>query len=349
MAVTIQQVAEACGVSRGTVDRALHHKKGVRPEVAERIQEMARRMGYISPRSCPVVAEREVRIGVVLHSNESPFMQELADIFRTYAAREGLPIETIVRTQDKLEPQLQLALIDELVESVGVDGLVLAPLASSIIQGRIDALTEQGIPVVTCNTDIESSSRLAYVGPDSIASGRAAAAMLGLTMGGRGVVLPIIDQRAGHYADSQRLYGFTEEMARAYPEIRLLPPAYCYLNSELIERTVLREIEKNEMLTGIYPSTAVRTGVFQALQRADAGRRIHVVVHDLTEDNLEMIRKGVVDFAIGQDVKTQGTLPLRLLYRYLTSHESPERRVYTTDIELKFRYNVDIGADPLLY
>ncbi len=39
MAVTLQQIAEACGVSRGTVDRALRGREGVRPEVAERIKK----------------------------------------------------------------------------------------------------------------------------------------------------------------------------------------------------------------------------------------------------------------------------------------------------------------------
>ena len=48
--VTMQQIADRCGVSRGTVDRALHHKEGVREEVAERIRATAREMGYISNR-----------------------------------------------------------------------------------------------------------------------------------------------------------------------------------------------------------------------------------------------------------------------------------------------------------
>lgn len=39
MAVTLQQIADACGVSRGTVDRALHGKEGVRPSVAQAIRE----------------------------------------------------------------------------------------------------------------------------------------------------------------------------------------------------------------------------------------------------------------------------------------------------------------------
>ena len=349
MAVTIQQLADACGVSRGTVDRALHNKKGVRPEVAARILEMARMMGYISPRSCPVVAERPVRIGVVLHTAISSFVHILADYFRTYPAQELLPVETIVRMQDGLDVQHQLALIDELVEDEHVDGLALMPLASSQIKARIDELSAQGVPVVTFNTDIADSSRLAYVGSDSIASGRAAASLMGMLLGGRGMVLPIIGQRSGHYADHQRLTGFTEELAKIYPDIKTLPSACCFLDSALAERLVLREMESNPLLNGVYISTVGRTGVYRALKRLGVAGKVHVVVHDLTQDNLDMIKDGVVDFAIGQDVKTQGTLPQRLLYQYLTKHQTPERRIYTTNIDIKFRYNTNDDAGNYLY
>ena len=349
MAVTIQQLADACGVSRGTVDRALHNKKGVRPDVAARILEMARMMGYISPRSCPVVAERPVRIGVVLHTAISSFVHILADYFRTYPAQELVPVETIVRMQDGLDVQHQLALIDELVEDEHVDGLALMPLASSQIKARIDELSAQGVPVVTFNTDIADSSRLAYVGSDSIASGRAAASLMGMLLGGRGMVLPIIGQRSGHYADHQRLTGFTEDLAKIYPDIKTLPSACCFLDSALAERLVLREMESNPLLNGVYISTVGRTGVYRALKRLGVAGKVHVVVHDLTQDNLDMIKDGVVDFAIGQDVKTQGTLPLRLLYQYLTKHQTPERRIYTTNIDIKFRYNTNDDAGNYLY
>ena len=46
MAVTLQQIAEAAGVSRGTVDRALNNRGRIRPEVEERIKRIAREMGY---------------------------------------------------------------------------------------------------------------------------------------------------------------------------------------------------------------------------------------------------------------------------------------------------------------
>ena len=61
--VTMQQIADRCGVSRGTVDRALHHKEGVREEVAERIRATAREMGYISNRLV-MQQTRQWKIGV---------------------------------------------------------------------------------------------------------------------------------------------------------------------------------------------------------------------------------------------------------------------------------------------
>ena len=41
MAVTAQKIAELAGVSRGTVDRALHNRSRVNPEVAARIRKIA--------------------------------------------------------------------------------------------------------------------------------------------------------------------------------------------------------------------------------------------------------------------------------------------------------------------
>ena len=45
MAVTIQQIAEKAGVSRGTVDRALNNRGRINPEVVEMVKRTAEEMG----------------------------------------------------------------------------------------------------------------------------------------------------------------------------------------------------------------------------------------------------------------------------------------------------------------
>lgn len=46
MSVTLKQIAELAGVSRGTVDRALHNRGRVSDEVAQRIRQIADELGY---------------------------------------------------------------------------------------------------------------------------------------------------------------------------------------------------------------------------------------------------------------------------------------------------------------
>ena len=79
MAVTLQQIAQAAGVSRGTVDRALNNRGRIRPEVAERIRKIAQEMGYqpsLAGRAL-VMAGKNLKIGVILQSSETPFMQQV--------------------------------------------------------------------------------------------------------------------------------------------------------------------------------------------------------------------------------------------------------------------------------
>lgn len=341
MAVTMQQIAEACGVSRGTVDRALRGREGVRPEVASHIRETARLMGYLPRHLSPLAEKKTVRIGVVLHTGISEFVQQLAGLLSAYPMQAFLPIETIVRIMDGTDVPHQLALIDEMTEQERVDGLAIMPLASALLRDKINELAEErGLPVVTINTDIADCARLAYVGPDNIACGRTAGALMGMATGGRGRILPILGQRSGHYADTQRLSGFYSEISQAFPQIEMLPPEYCFLDQGLAERITLRALREIDDLAGIYLSSVGRSGVYRALRQAGRQGRVHMVVHDLTPDNLQMIRAGVVDFAIGQGIKTQGSLPLLLLYQYLTAHKSPEKRRYPTEIEIKFRCNL---------
>ena len=77
MAVTSQQIAELAGVSRGTVDRALHNRGRVNPEVADRIRKIAEELGY-RPNSIGqalVRARQGLRLGAILQSAETPTMQ----------------------------------------------------------------------------------------------------------------------------------------------------------------------------------------------------------------------------------------------------------------------------------
>lgn len=85
MGVTLQQIAEAAGVSRGTVDRALNDRGRIKPEVAEKIKKIAEEMGYQPNRAgrALAMAKQSVRIGVILQSADTPFMKKVLNGMRS--------------------------------------------------------------------------------------------------------------------------------------------------------------------------------------------------------------------------------------------------------------------------
>ncbi len=66
MRVTIQQIADRAGVSRGTVDRALNNRGRIAPEVAEKIRNIAKELGYTPAiRKRSEIKKKKIKIGII--------------------------------------------------------------------------------------------------------------------------------------------------------------------------------------------------------------------------------------------------------------------------------------------
>lgn len=118
MAVTAQQIAELAGVSRGTVDRALHNRGRVNPEVAAKIHKIAAELGY-KPNligQALVKSRREFKLGAILQSTETPTMQ-IVRAGVQHAAEElaASGVELIMRENRGLDTEMVLEHIEELV------------------------------------------------------------------------------------------------------------------------------------------------------------------------------------------------------------------------------------------
>lgn len=169
---TIKEIAALAGVSRGTVDRVLNHRGDVNPQTEEKIMKIVRALDYKPNKAGIVLAaqKKNLKLGVVLLGIGNPFFEDvLSGVHEKAEELAGYNCSVLIR-QTEYSLQQQLDAIEELL-SEGINGLAISPYNDSAVREKINSLGSCGIPVVTLNTDIENSSRLAYVGSNFYRSG----------------------------------------------------------------------------------------------------------------------------------------------------------------------------------
>jgi LacI family transcriptional regulator len=118
--ITTTQLARICGVSQGTVDRALHNRGGINPETRARILEIAKEYDY-RPNIQMDNQAGSMLIGVVLFDLFNEYFSKLAMSLVKEARKFGYSI--IFQFSEKEENNEKKAL--EYFDYIGVDGIVL--------------------------------------------------------------------------------------------------------------------------------------------------------------------------------------------------------------------------------
>lgn len=328
------------GVSRGTVDRTLNNRGRVDPEVAQRIRQIANELGYRPNRAGSMLqrANRPVRLGVVIQSIETPFMElVLSEIEKAKLHMREQGAEVIIRANELLDVDRQLAVLDEL-EQEGVDGIALTPVEDVRICDRIDELAKK-MPVVTFNADLPDSHRLCYVGQDNYLSGRACAGLMNMLLGGSGKVLMI----AGHYSNQshrRRIDGFRSEAIAAYPGLSLLPLERSNDNRQKSYEIVKEVWARQPDLRGIFIAANGQAGVCDAMRELGLKGKVHMICYDLLPETAECLREGLIDLLIDQDAHAQAVRPLEILLDNILTGARPPEEYMLTRLDIRNQYNI---------
>jgi len=142
--ISTAQLAKICGVSQGTVDRALNNRKGINPQTRERILAAAKEYGYrpnIHARS--MAGGRSSLIGVVVFDLDNQYFSDFLTSLSKCCDEQGY--STVVMFTEK-DPGKELECIRSLYR-MSVDGIVLCPIHSG--EEYENYLLSLEIPIVT--------------------------------------------------------------------------------------------------------------------------------------------------------------------------------------------------------
>lgn len=335
--ITSRQLAEMAGVSRGTVDRVLNHRGGVRPEVQQLVERLARENGYVPNRAGKALVMRgPLRVDVLLNSVGNPFYDEvrigLQDAAADYA---DFSLHIHVAEMKGYDPDVQLQQL-EIAKTSGAAGVILTPLNHPAVAAAIDDMTDNGCPVVALNSDLEGCRRLAYVGCDYIRSGQTAAHILGLVAGGSGKVLAVTGslEMLGH---SQRIAGFREVLQKEYPAMNIVEILENNDDEQRSARLVAQTLKCHRDVTALYFAAG---GVAGGVDAAGAdGVRRTIIACDLTPESRRMLEAGRIQVIIGQQPYWQGHTAMKLLLDHLLLSRQPGEDCCYARNEILTKYN----------
>ncbi|MBQ9274805.1 MAG: LacI family DNA-binding transcriptional regulator [Succinivibrio sp.] len=342
MSITLKALAEAAGVSRGTVDRVLHQRGAVKKVVRERIERLAKELGYVPNMAGRALSAHRTpyKIGVMIPALGNVFFDEVIEGINA-AAREfqELGAQVQILSISGYDVQEHVSTIRKLGQS-GCRALCLATVNTQESRAAINELVESGLKIVLLNTDVEDSRRLCYVGSDYLKAGRTCAGMLSMLVNlPRLKVLTVAGSKLilGH---NLRLQGFREELQRLqvpFEEVASRESS----DSDVIAREVTyAELSAHPEINCIYVTGAGTAGVGAAIKQTGRSDIICVGFDDIA-GNKALLREGVLKFVICQQPRSQGYHAVKCAFMALAGRLGENPRDYITETIIKIDSNLD--------
>lgn len=337
MSVTIKEIAQAAGVSRGTVDRALNNRPGVNPDVAKRVRRLARDLGYRPNQVAKALVGRShtsSKIGIIIVTENNSFYDDIiAGMNSCLGEYQDYNVQGIFRVLDSYSDEKgQIEAISELI-GLGAQGIVLTPIGTPGVSRAILDATKAGVQFITVNSDAEGSGRLAYVGCDFHKSGEVMAGLTALLSGGRACRVGAISGPRGNMAVLSREAAFLDKICQ-YPNLELDALMQNEANEERSYEITIKMFAEHPELDILCFLGAGMVGSLRALEAANREKRIRTAAYDAYPEIKEGLRKGLIDVSVTQEAFEQGYRGVKLMIERLLFDRVPERELNYTRLSV---------------
>lgn len=166
--ITTKDLAEICGVSRTTVNRALQGTGRIKEDTKKRILDTAKQLGYepdLVARS--LVSGKSMMIGVIIVDLKNQYYPKMVNAIAERVLEDNYILNITIHRDDK---EMEKKLVGMLTGH-RVDGLIISP----INKGRPFYNMMEKIKVPYCILGIDEFEGCPAVGVDEVAAGKEAA------------------------------------------------------------------------------------------------------------------------------------------------------------------------------
>lgn len=341
--IRIKDIAEKAKVSIGTVDRVLHNRGEVAESTKIKIRKIIDELHYQPNIFASTLASKKSAVFVTLLPKpmltdgywNKPFIGVKRRI--TELQQYGVQIEPFTFKQSN--PQSFISETKKII-NLRPDGVLLAPFFKKESEAFIEKLKELEIPFVFIDSEIKDAGQVGYIGQNSFQSGLVSGKLLDL-------ILPEGNILIVHFAKEmdnqnhlvQREKGFYNWYISNKIEKHQLhtTEAVETSNDDWMESINRKIADKN--IKGIFVTNSKVFNIGRLIEKYDL-KDIQVIGHDLLKENIDYLKKGIVQFLICQRPEEQGYNAINKLFKYVVQKGIIATENYTS-IDIVTKENVD--------
>jgi LacI family transcriptional regulator len=314
----MKEVAQLAGVSLATVSRVVNGNGDVRPDLAERVREAVRMLGYRRDLTASTLRRADrvsASLGLVVEDVSNPFFAALHRGIEDVARPRG--VLTFVGSSDESpERERELA---EAFGARGVDGLVIAPCAAD--QSYLERERRHGIALVF----VDRPPR--FMPADAVVSDNLGGAVVAvehlLAAGHRRIAF--LGDRLSVFTASERRRGYREALAAAHVAHDPALERTELFSSELADRAVRELLASPDPPTALFAGQNLITiGALHALRALDRQRAVALVGFD-DVDLGDLLEPGIT--VVAQDPHAIGRQAGELLFAQLGGQRAEPRQI----------------------
>jgi len=178
----------------------------------------------------------------------------------------------------------------------------------------------------------EVCNRLFYVGSDGYLLGQTGGEAMGRAITGAGSVL-VVTPSLHHVGLEMRRKGFEGILRERFPAVEVVEVVESLGEGSLMREATAAALRRHRGLAGIFV-TVGGGPVAEATVAAGLGGKVAIVSHDVVDEAMPYVVKGVISAVVGQDAYGAGHDPAIYLFNHLVSGWQPPSSRLLTSINL---------------
>ncbi len=339
--VGILEIARLANVSIGTVDRALHGRKGISENTRKRVLSIARSLGYtpnLAARTLSV-GRASIVIGVCIPREIHLFYDQVRDGILAEARRcAPFGVEVLYCPVARLG-EGELEKVQELLTQ-RLHALVIAPGDPHRLAPVIDDAERKGVRVICVATDAPATSRSTVICVDPELNGRLAAELMAKFCPGKSQVA-VVTGMLRTEDHCKKTKGFSEMFPQFCPEGEVLEVIEGHEDEDETFQKCFDLLGKHEKLAGLYVSTVNCLPVCRALGARRLAGTTKLIATDLSKEMVPYFERGTIAASIYQRPYVQGQSAIRLVVDHML-HGRPIPHTYYLNPGIVMRTNLSL-------